>query len=45
MFFEKLYAKCGGEASPRAFHKNQNYAYLWINSPKCYTACFYCMTK
>ena len=23
--------------------KNQNWAYLWINSLKFYTVCFYCM--
>ena len=26
-----------------AFLKNQNWAYLWINSPKIYTVCFYGM--
>ena len=25
------------------FLKNQNWAYLWINSQKFHTACFYCM--
>ena len=27
---------------PDPFLKNQNWAYLWINSPKKYTTCFYC---
>ena len=30
---------------PDPFLKNQNCAYLWINSPKFYAACFYCMLK
>ena len=25
------------------FLKNQNWVYLWINSLKFYTVCFYCM--
>ena len=28
---------------PDPFLKNQNWAYLWINSLKFYTVCFYCM--
>ena len=28
---------------PDLFLKNQNWAYLWINSLKFYTSCFYCM--
>ena len=32
--FEKPYIKCGGTC-----------VYLWINSLKCYTVCFYCMSK
>ena len=35
IFLEKSYAKCGGEASPRHFHDNQNQRYLLINSLKC----------
>ena len=27
------------------FIKNQIWAYRWINSPKCYKVCFYCMSK
>ena len=42
IFFEKTYTKCGGEAIPRPFSKNQSWAYLWINSLKFYTVCFYC---
>ena len=45
IFIEKLYTKYGGEASPRPFHKNQNWTYLWTNSLKCYKVCFYCMFK
>ena len=28
---------------PDPFLKNQNWAYLWINSLKFYSVCFYCM--
>ena len=28
---------------PDPILKNQNWAYLWINSLKFYTVCFYCM--
>ena len=28
---------------PDPFLKNQSWPYLWINSQKFYTACFYCM--
>ena len=28
---------------PDTFLKNQNWAYLWINSPMYYTVYFYCM--
>ena len=45
IFIEKLYTKYGGEGSPRPFHKNQNWTYLWTNSLKCYKVCFYCMFK
>ena len=30
---------------PESFIKNQNWAYIWINSLKCYKVCFYCMSK
>ena len=30
---------------PDPFIKTQNSAYLWINSLKYYTVCFYCMSK
>ena len=30
---------------PDPFLKNQNWACLWMNSQKFYTACFYCMTR
>ena len=28
---------------PDLFLKNEDWTYLWINSPKLYTVCFYCM--
>ena len=28
---------------PDSFLKNKNWTYLWINSPKFYRVCFYCM--
>ena len=31
--------------SQNLFWKNQNWVYLWINSLKFYTVCFYCMSK
>ena len=46
IFLEKSFLKCGGETIPRLpdpFLKNQNCAYLWINSLKFHTACFYCV--
>ena len=43
IFLEKSYTKCGGENIPRPFLKNQNRAYLWINSLKFYIFCFYCL--
>ena len=42
-FLEKSYAKYGGKPFPDPFQKIQIGAYLWINSPKFYTVCFYCM--
>ena len=41
IFLQKLCTKCGGEASSRPFYKNQNWAYLWTNSLKCYKVCFF----
>ena len=37
-FIEESYRKCGGDTIPDPFPKNQNWAYLWINSIKFYTA-------
>ena len=34
MFPDKTYTKCGGKTSPRLLSKNQNWAYLWMNSLK-----------
>ena len=45
IFYEKSYAKFGGETIPRIFSKNQNWVDLWINSLKFYAVCFYCMTS
>ena len=45
IFFERLSTKCNAEARPRIFHKNQNWAYFWINSLKCYEDCLYCKSK
>ena len=41
IFLEKSYTKCGEESIHRPCSKNQNWAYLWINSLKFYTVCFY----
>ena len=41
IFLEKSFTRCGGETSPRPFLKNQICAYLWINSLRFYTVCFY----
>ena len=43
IFVEKSYTKCGGESIPDSFVKNENWAYLWMNSLKFKTFCFYCM--
>ena len=45
IFLEKSYTKCGGETIPRPISKNQDWAYLWINSLKFDTVCFYCMSS
>ena len=43
---EKLYAKSVEGSIPSSFSKkNQNEAYLWINSLKFKTVCFYCMSS
>ena len=44
IFLKKSYPKWGEETSPRPFSKNQNWAYLWINSLKFYTISFYSMS-
>ena len=41
IFLEKSYTKCDKETILR--FKNQYWAYLWINSLKFYTTCFYFM--
>ena len=40
---EISYIICDGETFLRSFSKNENWAYLWINSQKIFTVCFYCM--
>ena len=40
----KSYTKCGGETILRYFSKRSKLSiYIWINSLKFYTVCFYCM--
>ena len=34
-----------GKLVPEPFLKNENWAYLWINSLKFYTVCFYYTAK
>ena len=41
IFLGKSYAKCGEETSPRFFSGKLNETYIWINSVKFYTVCFY----
>ena len=43
IFLEKSYTKWVEKLFPDLFLKNQTWAYLWINSLKFYTTCFYCM--
>ena len=40
IFLEKSYTESGGEIIPRPF-QSQDWAYLWINSPKYSIFCFY----
>ena len=35
-FFEKSYSKCDEKTIPRPFLKDQNWAYIWINSLQFY---------
>ena len=44
-FLEISYLKLVEKLVSDPFIKNQNWAYLWINSLKYYEVCFYCMTK
>ena len=41
--FEKSDTKSVEKLFPDPFVKNWNWAYLWFNSLKLYTVCFYCM--
>ena len=45
IFLVESCTKFGGQTSPRPFYENQNRAYLWINSLKCYNFCFSFMSK
>ena len=45
IFLEKSYANVVEKLVPNFFIKNQNWAYLWINSLKSLTVYFYCMPK
>ena len=45
IFLEKSYTKCGEETSPRPFSEKLKWAYIWINSLKFYTVCFYCLAS
>ena len=45
-FFLKIYTQNVVEKLfPDPFLKNQNGQFLWINSLKFYTVCFYCMPR
>ena len=45
IFLENHTQNVGEELFSDPFLKNQNWSYLWINSLKFYTVCFYCMAK
>ena len=46
IFLEKSYTKCDGEIFPHRFLKNENWAYLWINSLEFYTVeCYWKILK
>ena len=45
IFLEKSYTKCDGKTNSRPSLKNQNWAYLWINSLNFYRVCFDCIFK
>ena len=45
IFLEKSSKNVMEKLVPETFLKNQNWTYLWINSLKCYTVCFYCMAS
>ena len=44
-FLEISYPKFGGETNTYLFHKNQNWAYLWINSSNFYVTFFNFMSS
>ena len=43
IFLEKPYIKYDGGLVRVPFLENPNWGYLWINSPKVHTICFYCI--
>ena len=45
IFLGKAYIKCVGKLVPDPFLKYRNWTYIWINSLKFYTACFYYIFK
>ena len=45
IFLEQSYIKFGDDTSPKLFLKNQNWAYLWVNSQKFYSAYFCSMSN
>ena len=40
IFLENLYTKCGGEASPRPFHKKSKLRISLNQQPERYKVCF-----
>ena len=43
IFLEKSFTNSGAETIPKPFSESWNWTYLWINTLKIYTVCFYCM--
>ena len=44
LFLEKLYAKYGGETSPRRLYEKQKLSISLDQQYECYQVCFYCMS-
>ena len=45
IFLEKSYTNVMEKLVPDPFLKNENWAYVWNNSLKCYAVYFYCMAS